>query len=291
MHGEAEIRISLADALQLRKLRKRANGVDAVELTKGDPELRKKDMIEAPKDPWKLVSGGLVDLKEVRGQKLQFGDDTGAKSGSGGFASATNVMDTEKKMQEFIETELKKKRASAMENTTSPTGAVNSDSGISLDDNLYEIPENFQAVIKPVQEGNVTLSAGMLTAIPEVDLGISAKMNNIEETERAKREYLERKTAHGKPSQDRLPGQSYTASARWNHQLRHTRTDHMDGKKPHHATREGGEHAEKAVEASAADGTRDKRDHRQHDKKFFDKRNMSTDWYVMDQFKKRTRRY
>lgn len=62
---------------------------------------------------------------------------------------------------------------------------------------------------KKVQEGSVQLSTQMLTAIPEVDLGIewvvvakeqkdnddadtstSVRLQNIEDTERAKRKYL-----------------------------------------------------------------------------------------------------
>lgn len=37
------------------------------------------------------------------------------------------------------------------------------------------------------EEGNVTLSSTMLTSVPEVDLGMSHRLKNIQETERAKR--------------------------------------------------------------------------------------------------------
>ena len=39
-------------------------------------------------------------------------------------------------------------------------------------DALYQVAEKFKVAKKAVAEGNVTLSSAMLTAIPEVDLGI-----------------------------------------------------------------------------------------------------------------------
>ncbi|KAK4702151.1 hypothetical protein P7C70_g4077, partial [Phenoliferia sp. Uapishka_3] len=65
----------------------------------------------------------------------------------------------------------------------------------SLDPNdaLYKVAEKYRVEKKQVEEGNVTLSAAMLTAIPEVDLGIDMRLKNIEETEKAKRALLDEK--------------------------------------------------------------------------------------------------
>ncbi len=72
---------------------------------------------------------------------------------------------------------------------------------------LYKLSEKWRLEhSKPLQEGSVTTSMSMLTAIPEVDLGmeyvdllvftverltefclVSARLKNIEETEKAKR--------------------------------------------------------------------------------------------------------
>jgi len=46
---------------------------------------------------------------------------------------------------------------------------------------------------KATEEGNVTNSVKMLTAIPEVDLGMDSRLKNIEDTERAKRSAAEAK--------------------------------------------------------------------------------------------------
>lgn len=73
------------------------------------------------------------------------------------------------------------------------------------EDELYAVAEKYkelQRSIKPEQtqderEGNVALSAAMLSSIPEVDLGIDTRMKNIEQTERPKREFYEKRKAPG----------------------------------------------------------------------------------------------
>ncbi|KAJ3412245.1 hypothetical protein HDV05_001056 [Chytridiales sp. JEL 0842] len=158
--------LSIEELIELRKLRQTKRGIDAEELIKGDSKLKKKTA-EPPEDPWKLKTGGLVDLDAVKGSKMVFGEEP--KVGGAGFASATNVMDTERKMQEFIEKELAKRKGQLQEKEdgVSPTSGV-----VGPVDDLFDIPENLQTAAKPIKESNVTLSAAMLTAIPEVDLGI-----------------------------------------------------------------------------------------------------------------------
>ena len=68
---------------------------------------------------------------------------------------------------EYIEAELRKRK---------PAGtAMEVEKEIrSLDprDELYKIAEKYKVDKQEVEEGNVALSAGMLTVIPEVDLGM-----------------------------------------------------------------------------------------------------------------------
>ena len=67
----------------------------------------------------------------------------------------------------YIEDELRKRKG--------PNESVDVEQEVaSLDprDALYKVAEKYRIEKKQVEEGNVTLSAAMLTAIPEVDLGI-----------------------------------------------------------------------------------------------------------------------
>jgi len=63
-------------------------------------------------------------------------------------------------------------------------------------------PDRFKADRKVMEEGSVTNSTAMLTAIPEVDLGMDARLKNIEDTEKAKllmtqEKEKERRRLHG----------------------------------------------------------------------------------------------
>jgi hypothetical protein len=60
--------LSIAELIELRKLRQKQRGIDAENLIKGDLTLKKKEP-EVPDDPWKLKTGGLVDLNVVKGVK------------------------------------------------------------------------------------------------------------------------------------------------------------------------------------------------------------------------------
>ncbi|KAJ1562564.1 Coatomer subunit delta [Cladochytrium tenue] len=257
--------LSVAEVLELRRLRRKQRGVDADELARGDPELRRlRDQEEAtPKDPWKLVTGGLVNLNEIRNKKLHFGDDPAAKA-SGGFATASNVMDTDKKMcaNEFIDREILKRRSAALQashevsSQDGAEGAAESRAPIDTSE-LYQIPDNLQTASKPVQEGNVTLSTAMLTAIPEVDLGLTTKLKNIEATEKAKQDFIHKKkkpSSQSEVSIDKLPGQSLTASARWNNQIHKFNRDTNNKPRPaegHEPERRDGRKFDKKTMATA----------------------------------------
>lgn len=69
----------------------------------------------------------------------------------------------------YIETELAKRRGEQVDNDGSKNGPVDPQ------DELYRIAEKYRLEQKKPQEedeGNVTTSLGMLTSIPEVDLGM-----------------------------------------------------------------------------------------------------------------------
>lgn len=81
------------------------------------------------------------------------------------------------------------------------------------DDDLYQLAERYQVLVKEAAEreshrgvqrdkhrsvdegGNPILSAAMLSSVPEVDLGVDARLQNIEATEKAKRELYEKRRA------------------------------------------------------------------------------------------------
>ncbi|KAJ1554407.1 hypothetical protein HK096_003697 [Nowakowskiella sp. JEL0078] len=161
-NGNEENPSLVVDLLSLRKLRMKPKGLAVDELNKGDLNLLKEKKKEKERLE-KLKDGAFV------GQK----GETGLSS----FASQSTSMNTEKLMQDYIEQEMKKRKG---ENTKEAiVDKEEKSSGyIDIHEELFAIPEHLQTITKKVTEGNVTLSASMLTAIPEVDLGVEYALRN-----------------------------------------------------------------------------------------------------------------
>ena len=59
------------------------------------------------------------------------------------------------------------------------------------------------------------ISAQMLTGIPEVDLGIDVKIQNIERTEKAKKKLLEESKREKESTQKQSKSSNYVQHDRW----------------------------------------------------------------------------
>ena len=94
---------------------------------------------------------------------------------------------------EYIESEMKKRKGGPATGDDDEDDEQILDRGlVDIYEELYRIPDRLKGKQKQQEsEGNVQLSSQMLTAIPEVDLGIDTRLQNIEETERAKRKLID----------------------------------------------------------------------------------------------------
>lgn len=99
----------------------------------------------------------------------------------------------------FIENELKKRRGEVVQDESSSKTKE-----YDPQEELYRVAEAYALTNDPTkqktqeeEEGNITTSLGMLTSIPEVDLGMDIRLKNIEETERAKRELMNKRGRGG----------------------------------------------------------------------------------------------
>ncbi|KAI9141578.1 hypothetical protein BKA69DRAFT_381738 [Paraphysoderma sedebokerense] len=128
----------LGDFKLLRKLRTKSRGVDASDLEKGDAETRRRRKLEKEKekeeddDPWKMKTGGLVDLDEVKEKE--------GTSFMASFTGRNQTLDVNKHLETYIETELKKKRGVTVEEQISPE----EDKSKSLEDELYKLPDHLK---------------------------------------------------------------------------------------------------------------------------------------------------
>ncbi|XP_014771653.1 splicing factor C9orf78 homolog [Octopus bimaculoides] len=172
-----QIKSSMIDIKLLQKLREKPRGVNAASLAFG--KSTKKDEIEAS-DPFKMKTGGIVDMKALKNSvSLQGGD---IESIGTAFAAETNIRDEDAEMLKYVEEELAKKKGHVTEKSQEKQAHA--------EDALYQLPENLK-VESSTKKSEDMLSNQMLSGIPEIDLGIDAKIRNIEHTEDAKQKLVQ----------------------------------------------------------------------------------------------------
>lgn len=175
----AEVRSKLDEAKELQSARKRQTGVSLTDLLAGESQSQDD---ETDNDPFKLKTGGVVDMKKVKDRARDMtDDDTGDLNLGTSFSAETNRRDEDADMMKYIETELKKKKG-LVEAEEKKEKVKNAE------DLLYELPENIR--VNSAKKTEEMLSNQMLSGIPEVDLGIDAKIKNIIFTEEAKAKLL-----------------------------------------------------------------------------------------------------
>ncbi|XP_073397164.1 splicing factor C9orf78 homolog [Dendrobates tinctorius] len=174
-----EVRRKLEEAKEVQSLRKRQNGVSAAALLVGEKLPEESVMAD---DPFKIKTGGMVDMKKLkdRGKDSKIGDDEELNLGTS-FSAETNRRDEDADMMKYIETELKKRKG-IIENEEKKVKPK------SAEDCLYELPDSIK--VSSAKKTEEMLSNQMLSGIPEVDLGIDAKIKNIIFTEEAKARLL-----------------------------------------------------------------------------------------------------
>ncbi|KAH9967044.1 hepatocellular carcinoma-associated antigen 59-domain-containing protein [Lactifluus volemus] len=190
--GEANLPVS--ELLELRKFRRTRRGIDASKLTKGDGKKKRR---RKPEDGENMSAGGLQPGAQVSDDSdSDEPEDKAAKMRravrANNFTQQTNALDVDKHMMAYIEENMKHRRAqqsadsSAGATSTNTAAAQLEPSGNAQDDLFSNLDPRYKVERKPGEEGSVTNSLSMLTAIPEVDLGMDTRLRNIEETEKAK---------------------------------------------------------------------------------------------------------
>lgn len=140
-------------------------------------------------------------MQALRSGKVKQVDDAYDTGIGTQFSVETNKRDEDEEMMKYIEEQLSKRKGKRASETS--TEATESDTS------TYCTPEEaaLQAVPGHLRESSTKrseemLSNQMLSGIPEVDLGIEAKIKNIEATEEAKLKLLwERNNKKDGPSQ------------------------------------------------------------------------------------------
>ncbi|KAJ8970601.1 hypothetical protein NQ314_001136, partial [Rhamnusium bicolor] len=165
-----QVSSKLNEMKEIQKLRGRPNGVSIVGLALGTKVALEDEMVA--KDPFNVKAGGMVNMQALKSGKMKQVDDAYDTGIGTQFSVETNKRDEDEEMMKFIEEELSKRKGKS-DKVDEQEETINKGSS-------YLSPE--EAALRSEE----MLSNQMLSGIPEVDLGIEAKIKNIEATEEAK---------------------------------------------------------------------------------------------------------
>ncbi|CAB3251537.1 unnamed protein product [Arctia plantaginis] len=195
---EEYILAKLEEAKVIQKLRERPNGVSVVTLATGQKTTLEEEI--TCKDPFKVKSGGMINMQALKSGTIKQVDDAYDTGIGTQFSAETNKRDEDEEMMKYIEEQLAKRKEGHSKNTNDPD---HNDSLKYLSPEeaaLLSLPEHLR--VSSTHRSEEMLSNQMLSGIPEVDLGIDAKIKNIEATEEAKMKLMwERHNKKDCPSQ------------------------------------------------------------------------------------------
>lgn len=150
-----------------------------------------------------LQRGGIVS-QDLLGKAEENEPERKRRRVQDNFQTETGTVDVDKYMLAYIEEELAKRRPTPSNPADQPRRTTEEQVKQAIldpNDELSQIAAQYRALQqrnRPPKkeeddEGSVGLSAQMLASVPEVDLGIEAKLRNIEQTGIARRKLLAQK--------------------------------------------------------------------------------------------------
>lgn len=172
----------LEEMKTIQKLRERPKGVSVLTLTLGEKLSRDEEVLIS--DPFKIKSGGLVNMAALKSGRVKQEDDAYDTGIGTQFSAETNKRDEDDEMMKYIEVELSKRKGKADDESSESKSKYCAPEEAAL----LAVPSHL--TISSSQRSEEMLSNQMLSGIPEVDLGIEAKIRNIEATEEAKLKLL-----------------------------------------------------------------------------------------------------
>lgn len=188
----------LQETKEIQKLRERPNGVSVLALATG----QKTSLVEevTSKDPYNVKSGGMVNMQALKTGKVKQVDDAYDTGIGTQFSAETNKRDEDEEMMKYIEEQLAKRKEGSDQNKKESDDIDSLKYLPPEEAALLSLPEHLR--VSSAHRSEEMLSNQMLSGIPEVDLGIDAKIKNIEATEEAKMKLLwERHNKKDGPSQ------------------------------------------------------------------------------------------
>ncbi|XP_055911855.1 splicing factor C9orf78 homolog [Eupeodes corollae] len=181
----SEVISGLEEIKERQRLRERPNGVSIAGLALGKKLALEEEI--TINDPFNTKSGGMLNMQALKAGKIKEADDAYDVGIGTQFSAETNKRDEDEEMMKYIDEELRKRK-----------GVVKDVDEQEADKTKYMTPEEAALSALPdhlrqssSNRSEEMLSNQMLNGIPEVDLGIDAKIKNIEATEEAKQKLVQ----------------------------------------------------------------------------------------------------
>ncbi|XP_033223521.1 telomere length and silencing protein 1 homolog [Belonocnema kinseyi] len=178
------LREKLEELKTIQKLRERAAGVKI----DGDYSGSKTISEDSTSDPFNIKAGGMVNMSALKNAKLQKANDAYDTGIGTQFNAETNKRDEDEDMVKYIEEHLSKRKHNNKEDSEDAAGNEQGTYCSPEEAALQAVPDHLRQ--SSTYRSEEMLSNQMLSGIPEVDLGIEAKIKNIEATEEAKLKLL-----------------------------------------------------------------------------------------------------
>lgn len=187
----------LVETKERQKLRNKPNGVNIIGLALGKKITIEQELTN--RDPFNTKSGGMINMHALKKGIKPVEDAYDVGIGTQ-FSAETNKRDEDEEMMKYIEEQLSKRKG-LKTNTSTDDVMDNAHKYLTPEEAaLLSLPDHLR--LSSTQKSEEMLSNQMLNGIPEVDLGIEAKIKNIEATEAAKEKLLmEQKNKKDGPSQ------------------------------------------------------------------------------------------
>lgn len=189
----------LCNLKEMQNLRKRAHGVSLISLALGKRVTLEEESVAT--DPFVVHSGGLVNMQTIKSGKVVAVDDAYETGIGTQFSVETNKRDEDEEMMKYIEEQLSKRKGNKIEENYQTYKVAKREKYCSPEEAaLQAVPTHLRE--SSTKRSEEMLSNQMLSGIPEVDLGIEAKIKNIEATEEAKLKLIwEKQSKQDVPSQ------------------------------------------------------------------------------------------
>lgn len=181
MHVERDSLSSLiSDIKDVQKMRKKPPGINVSDVQESGSNQASSSTSKT--DPFKLKRGGFVDMKKMKHADIKDSEiEEGIKQT---FSKESHLRDEDEEMRKYVEDQLLTRKGHNGRHEREKVDPNSIKSTSDLNETLFSMPDRLKTCRSVKNEE--MLSNQMLCGIPEVDLGVDAKIKNIEETEAAK---------------------------------------------------------------------------------------------------------